>query len=443
MRRKILMISLLFLVLCVACGDNSVHEIVIDVEEEWSGELVIALDKPLGTSSPRSTPYVLGDDASILPIHNAIQQFMVVYPDVTVKIIDTTWLTLQDGRRTLDYSPQFEHIVPDIIELTPHQARWTSGDELQELSFFIENSSQDINWTGDYAHLMGLAQVDAYQYLLPVRSDPMVMYYSLPIFEQHNIEVPTERWTWDDFHNTARQLKEVGQFAGVLKELEAVEHIIQAFGGNYFDDSLETYEAFRQYFEGWDEVVEHYAPFARVGSAMRPEQWAALGMIRASRMYQSLDRAEMQYELAPVPRTADGKATNTTFVTGLAITKASTKKDLAWELMKFIVGQNSEEAMQMVANNTLILKDERFTELPANQYASLVDLVREETMHSQPSSVYMWPTYVKGPEDADIRFGDAAVLNDGQSVQQFLLNASTYYESIREKMMERRLFTSF
>src|SRR5690606_36415351 len=105
---------------------------------------------------------------------------------------------------------------PDIIELTPHQARWMMEDELEELTFYYENYPLDNRLPEDYSYLNELALIDGAQYLLPVSTNPMIVFYSAPIFKLLGIDPPEEDWLWDDFLNIARRIKDTGHVNGIF-----------------------------------------------------------------------------------------------------------------------------------------------------------------------------------------------------------------------------------
>lgn len=451
MRKRAVAIVIVGMLILPACSEN---EQLLLPDHELSGEIIIALDYPLNSiRGPKIEPYIPGERKAYLPIHSKVQEFTELHPKVTVKIIDTTWAIYADGRTVLDFSPDFSGVIPDIVELTPHQVRWSPREDLQGLSFYIENKSIGTDWSGEYTHLMQLASVDIQNYLLPVRSDPMLVYYAEPIFEVLDFDRPSEQWAWDDFFNTARNLKNNGYFTGMLKEIDDLEHIINALGGSYLDVDATTFEgslnsgenvaAFEDYFENYDDVIEHYVPFSRAGANKRPDRWAALGMIRASRMYNLLDASEKGYQLASPPHSADGEASNTTFITGLAMTNAAKDKDLAWELMRYIIGDNSEEAMQLVAANTLLVQHRNYTPERLASYDELLRLIREETTRSQPSSVYLWPTYVKGPVDLVNIRDDSWYVQKEPTIHQYLSKITFFLEQMREEMIERRLFSNY
>src|SRR5690606_21145280 len=99
-------------------------------------------------------------------------------------------------------------------------------------------------------------------------------------------------------------------------------------------------------------------------------------------------------QMVPMPTTNDGRHENTTFISGLALTNVTNdnkQRELAWELMKFIVGDDDEQAMQLVASNTLIHVARRFPTKPF--YEQLMTHLRSESEKSRVSTVYLVPTY--------------------------------------------------
>lgn len=422
MRAKIFVIlTICIALILVAC--TGTREIPVIPDQELSGELLVALSYYYDIAHKKSRePKDPTDRTSYLPIHNKILRFMDKYPNVIIKVLDVQWETDYYLGDRLMTPPKFIDNMPDIIELTPHQVRWMMDNELQELSFYHENYPLENRWSEAYSYLYELAMVEGGHYMLPVTSDPMIVFYSAPTFELLGIAPPEADWTWDDFFSIARHVKDTGYINGVFRTtpslllgphitIDNIEHFIVAHGGRYMSpdqtvftgylDSDLTRYAFEMYLDVFDSLFESddywHAKILSPPGTLLP----TFGMGRASQLFSILDVIEpfetdptnnRGYELLPMPLTDDGRALNTTLVTGLSITQQSQHKELAWEFMKFIVNDEDDgEPMRLVTENTLVTAEGRFFTRRPERYDNLIELMRVETLNSMASSMHFVP----------------------------------------------------
>jgi|HigsolmetaAR203D_1030402.scaffolds.fasta_scaffold05244_5 ABC-type glycerol-3-phosphate transport system substrate-binding protein len=86
-----------------------------------------------------------------------------------------------------------------------------------------------------------------------------------------------------------------------------------------------------------------------------------------------------------MPAAPSGERLNASLMTGLAIMADSVQKDLAWELMAFIVGETSEEALRFVAANTLETSTMWYRSFPDERYETLKEVMAREIVHAVPA----------------------------------------------------------
>jgi multiple sugar transport system substrate-binding protein len=277
------------------------------------------------------------------PMKTRSKAFMERYPGVMIEFVD------------VDYDKNFKQLLqdpsqmPDVMELTVNEARLPMRDHLISLADHVEDME---GWQGDYMKLIEFAEFDGEPYLLPLTSNPVMMFYIVDIFDNFGIEKPREGWTWDDFVRISRQLIDAGFSVWPGPFVNEIEPIINAFGGRYTDergrfvgamDSPDTVNAFVRYAEMFSAVTT-------------PDQWPnpvvfekrALTIDRATRVAQDY----LRVAVAPIPDAADGRRYNNSLMTGLAITKHSRQPELAWEYIKFMLGESSEEAIDAVVDYT-------------------------------------------------------------------------------------------
>lgn len=365
--------------------------------------------------------------------------------------------------------------MPDIIELTPHQVRWMASKVgMEDLSFYIENMLDGLDWGNEYKSLMEKASVDGKTYILPVSSDPLVAFYNAPVFETLGLQPPSEGWTWDDFLSLANRLKDEGHIIGLLRSMSGgglvsvdnIEPIIKSLGGQYIssDDAIfdgflnspATEQAFELYIKHFGSLLETDMLWS-IGQTRAGLEFPALGIGRASQMYRLLDQIDpleklnpinRGYELVQMPSLVSGERFNTSLVTGIAMTNVARDKGLAWELMQFIVGEDNEHPMQLVTETPLMVAERRFHRRPPEKLSELLQLIRAETNEAIVSSLAMVPTYIHSnvyntdPSqnqfnlwrlEFDTNLSDAELTNE---VRKYLIDLLESVERMRDEMIE-------
>src|SRR5690606_14662678 len=110
----------------------------------------------------------------------------------------------------------------------------------------------------------------------------------------------------------------------------------------------------------------------------------AINFIRPSKAFPGLYRHP--YAIAPIPSNIEGEHYNNILLTGLAISKSTVQPELAWEYMKFLMGESSDEAVDFVVTNTLDLEHVslRFGHLPI--YEEIRSWMKREIVISPPAT---------------------------------------------------------
>ncbi|AGA59339.1 ABC-type sugar transport system, periplasmic component [Thermobacillus composti KWC4] len=270
---------------------------------------------------------------------------MEKHPGVKIEFID------------VDYERNFKQLLedpsqmPDVIELTVNEARLPMKGRIVNLADRIEDMAD--KWQGDYMTLIEFAELEGEAYLLPIRSEPMMVFYITDIFENKGITPPWDGWTWDDYLSIGQQLVREGHAVWNPPSLNEVEPFIVGFGGRYTDakhriagvmDSPETVNAFVRYAEILN-AVSSAEQFTSESAFMN----RGLIVGRALRIREEYERVS----IAPIPEAPDGRRYNNSLMTGLAITTTAQQPELAWAYIKFMLGESSDEAIDAVVNYTV------------------------------------------------------------------------------------------
>jgi multiple sugar transport system substrate-binding protein len=374
--------SIIFVISLLLAGCQSVLPVVPDGEEEreYSGTLRVALFGGYMSSSDRK-PYLAGFKE--YPIQDRMEAFMEKHPNVQIEIID-----ISPDSFALPSLLRDPHLQPDIIEMNVNEARFTARDRIVGLA---ERIGEIVPlWDGDYSDVIDSAAIEGIPYLLPVRSNPMMVFYDKTLFGQLGMPEPKTGWTMAEFAAAADKLVQAGEAISTPTGLNEVEHIIRGWGGVYaskdrsqisgFLDSDATTEAFVRY-------AQMMPSFIHGGD---PKELPAMGMWRANELLAPIRSTDTDYGFAPVPSTLEGTHYNTSLLTGLAITKESRQQELAWALMQFIVGDSSDEAMEFVARNTLEVDNRAFRSDENPKIAELREWMNIESAIATPATLDMF-----------------------------------------------------
>jgi len=319
-------------------------------ESKLSGTLRVALLG--GFESKEVKPYKAGFKKH--PIQDRMKAFTELHPNVEIEVLDlvtglgSNMLTM---KTLLDRAEEYQ---PDIIEMTPAEAGLLARDRIVSLADLVEERSDA--WSGAYLEVIERMALDGEPYLLPVRSDPMLIYYDRAALRMFGLAEPSEGWTMTEFGELVRAAVGAGLQVLLTAELETAQPFIEALGGSFpaqheaaagVLDSDATTAALEALLQAVPAEAMYNNPY------LMEYESSALGMAWASRLYKAIRSEKGDYAIASLPSGADGSRRNISLMTGLAIHKDSPQQELARELLKYIGGESSDEAMNFLADNTL------------------------------------------------------------------------------------------
>ena len=362
-----------------------------DDEKNFTGTLRVALQAEIGgLSSINTVGYPAGYKDT--PIQDRMEAFMEKYPGIQIEVRDINPNVITH-RQDLKSILEEKSWVPDIVEMIPNEARSLAADRIVSLAELIENNH--MQWEGDYDKVIGLVQLDGEPFLLPVRSDPLLVYYDRMQFRKIGIPEPLDGWTLAEFASAAAKLEEAGMNTLAPSSLEEMEPLVEALGGTYessgnhlsvgYLDSEATAQAVHSYINMMPSTALRHGSINQ-----QPEELPAMGLVWASRHYKALRSAAGDYAVAPIPSSLEGKHRNIALVSGLAISQESRQQELAWELMKFIMGDSSDTAMDFLADNTLANYRQGYRTEPAAKDNDLKQWMKHEATLAKPATFVMF-----------------------------------------------------
>ncbi|WP_022762375.1 ABC transporter substrate-binding protein [Butyrivibrio sp. AD3002] len=121
---------------------------------------------------------------------------------VNIEVIDwdNYWTLLEAGASGGD--------MPDVFWMHSNTAQmYMENDILLDLTDYIANDSS-IDKSNYYEGVWDLYSSSGKQYALPKDHDTIALLYNKAIFDQYNVEYPTDDWTWEDMYEAAKAITE-------------------------------------------------------------------------------------------------------------------------------------------------------------------------------------------------------------------------------------------
>ena len=291
---------------------------------------------------------VVAWDAETTPYLAAQKEaFEASHPGVTIEYVDVASQDYAVKTTTMlaggDSSDIF--MVKEITDLL----NWQEAGYEEPLNAYIEASEYDMSG------FLGMDEnyaVDGEQYALPFRSDFWVLFYNKDLFDAAGIDYPTNDMTWEEYADLAIAMTGDDVFGTHYHTwLSAVVNWDVCDGENTlidgeYDDLAYFYELYQKLEDAgacmpYDEVKAaglHYsAAFENGNVAMLP-----MGYWFVSTMIQAIadGTCDFNWGIVAVPHKED-VAAGSSFgnLTGAMINANSEQKDLAWEYISWLAGE--------------------------------------------------------------------------------------------------------
>lgn len=247
---------------------------------------------------------------------------------------------------------------------------FAESDVLLPLDDFIERDGMQSRWPATDAFRWHTEWKGA-TYMAPSDGGSLVAFYNKAMFDKRGIPYPTADWTWDDFKEmvpeltyteSGKQYYGFAQAGGWLGGYSRFVPFLRRNGYLEWDQVIEPHEA------RWDhEDISSALQFAMVdtiknGWSPGPSAVSGGGISFATgqigvmlegpwylpNLYGELATTPegIPYEVTAPPKGTDGRIHSTAFIHGHVIARQSRHKEGAWDLIKFITG---DEGQRIVA----------------------------------------------------------------------------------------------
>lgn len=234
--------------------------------------------------------------------------------------------------------------------------KWDSLGMVQPVDDLMAN---DADWQNPMSDsVMNMGKVEGKQAYMIKDYNPICLWYNKDMFDEMNVDYPTDDWTWDDLHAAAEKLTtkdDNGEYKTFGFQAQswsyAVSTYLESLGLSYVSDdystadgylnSQEMADALDTYF-GWAEGDDRISPTSAEtdtygdGTAMMINGKLAMfiggGWVKAS-----LEDAGVNYGTALVP----GNHKSYYCASGYAISTSCKNQEAAWEVLKLLTGEEA------------------------------------------------------------------------------------------------------
>lgn len=296
----------------------------------------------------------------IQTLKQAGKLFTERYPNITVKVDDQVFgdyiariSELTDSDQPPDLIFVGSNLIPLMAEkrLLADLGLFAEMDRIALDDFYvpaIESLSSNGQWLG-----------------VPVSIYPTMVFFDKQQFDHANLPYPSGDWTWEQFYDTALQLKAAsGQdsFTGgmIPNDLFGIEQLVLSKGGSLLSpdgmrttgylDSPEAVSAVQymvNLFRDQNMHEEWMDPTSYGNAWISKLYYEDVGMAIASSFFRffidpSLSDAGGRVGYAPLPRFQDGYRINTGSTVGLGISESSRHAAAAWAFLKMFLLEHHE-----------------------------------------------------------------------------------------------------
>lgn len=241
--------------------------------------------------------------------------------------------------------------APDVMYMWNYP---TYKDALEPLDPYIEKEGSDFK-DNFYDTLWNYNSADDQILGLPVGYTTHVVYYNQDLFDAAGIPYPQDGWTWEDLQADAKKLTNNAEsisgfaFSGKPDPYD-YEMFLWGNGASYVDDqgnlegnlnspkSIEVLTMFQNM------LKEGYAITTEGSGATEMKSGKVAMFTNGAWSIGSLREAGINFGVVELPKFKDGSAVSIVSSSGISMSKESSKKDAAWEFIKFWTSEEANKA---------------------------------------------------------------------------------------------------
>lgn len=309
-----------------------------------------------------------------------IDAYKAKNPNVDIEIVDISAAEYQD-KLSVMLSGGSDDIDLITVKDTPGYSSMINKNQLEPLDSYISKDGVKLD---SYSGVADQLKVNDKLYALPFRNDFWVLYYNKDIFDKAGIAYPTNDMTWTQYEELAKKLasgdgaarvygthdhiwRSTVQLPAVLDGKNTMIQKDYSFLKPYYEMALRLQN---------DKIMMDYASL-KTGSigyqgvfennqiAMLPMGSWLMGQLMADK---AKGTTNVNWGIVKYPH-ADEVKPGTTIgtITSLAINSKSSKKDAAWDFLKFFTGEESASVIAKTGNLPAIKNEDVIKAITAQQ----------------------------------------------------------------------------
>lgn len=283
-----------------------------------------------------------------------------------------------------------------------------------------------------YQGLLNYNRFDGKLFGLPAGFSTRVVFYNKKLFNEANVPLPTDDWTWEDFKSAAKQLtvrdkKQYGFAVRSEPDTYDLQQFVWSNGSSFISPDGKTIEGYMNSKET-AEALQIFSDLAKDKSALLvggKNQQSGNDLFKAGKlaMYdngvwslESYKKANVDFGTVVMPQFPGKPGKGVIATSSVSIAKDSKNKELAWEFLKFFV---SSDAIKM-----------RTSDLPVR-----ISVVQEKKLDQDPLYAPFYktleqstdtPAFLLNPHWNEINRNLSAAVNAimmGQNAEELLNKA--------------------
>lgn len=209
--------------------------------------------------------------------HDYTQKMLDLYteshPDVNFEAIPSGWDGYFDKLSTQAASGS----MPDIVQMDYlYLTTYAKNNSVADLQKFIDDGTIDVSNIDE--DLLSTGQSNDILAGAVLSSSLMSVGYNPDVFKEAGLEEPTSEWTWNDFIETNKTIKEkTGKYGAAMSPVTDTNNFnywVRQHGGQLFSDDnkslgYEDDQIFADYINMFKEMMDE-------GSVPNPDEWAQI-----------------------------------------------------------------------------------------------------------------------------------------------------------------------
>ena len=241
--------------------------------------------------------------------------------------------------------------APDVMYMWNYP---TYAEGLLPLDDLI--AAEGDEWKSDfYESLWDYNSLDGVVYGIPVGFSTQALYYNIDVFNEANVELPTDEWTWDDLYNAAKAIYEATGKYGFTFMMDPdpydVEMYLWSAGTAYCDadgniDGYTNSETAINVWSFFQNMEKEGIALAAEDSGRTSVQNGESAMfVYGTWSIDTLNEAGTNYGVVKIPSWTEGTdSVSILSNSGLSISATSKNVDGAWDFIKYWCGTEGNEA---------------------------------------------------------------------------------------------------